>query len=237
MGEYIVVRGHRTWVHDTGGDRPAVLMLHGGLTSSETSWGWRSPTLPELLNEHLRVVQFDRRGHGRTADTDEPFHYASMADEAAGVIEALDLAPVAAVGYSDGGNLLLHLALGRPELLASMVLISANFHHDALHVESSAILDAVTAPDGPLANAYAVRSPDGGDHWPVVAAKGLKMGVQEEPTFAADELSAITVPTLVIAGDDDMFPTAHTVALYDTLPDARLAIVPNSSHLVAMEQP
>ena len=159
-----------------------------------------------------------------------------MAEEAAGVIEALAIAPVAAVGYSDGGNLLLHLALRRPELLGSMVLISANFHHDALHADNTAILDAATSPDGPLADGYAERSPVGCDHWPIVAAKSLKMGFQE-PTLRAEELSAITVPTLVIGRDDDQFPTTHTVALYDALADARLAIVPNSSHLVAFEQP
>ena len=96
-------------LHNTETDRPPVVMLHGGLMNSETSWGPTSPTLPELLSEHRRVVQYDRRGHGRTADTDEPFHFASMAVEAASVIETLDLAPVAVVGYSDGGNLLLHL--------------------------------------------------------------------------------------------------------------------------------
>jgi pimeloyl-ACP methyl ester carboxylesterase len=237
MGEYVIVQGHPTWVSDTGGDRSAVLMLHGGLMNSETSWGDQSPTLPDLLSEHCRVVQFDRRGHGRTADTDQPFHYVSMADEAAGVIEALDLAPVVAIGYSDGGNLLLHLALRHPELLDAMVLISANFHHDALHKENDAILDAVTSPAGPLADGYAQRSPDGREHWPVVAAKGLTMGVREEPTFTVEDLAAINVPTLVIGGDDDQFPTTHTVALYDALADARLAIIPNSSHLVAFEQP
>jgi pimeloyl-ACP methyl ester carboxylesterase len=63
------------------------------------------------------------------------------------------------------------------------------------------------------------------------------MGVLEEPTFTVQDLAAITVPTFVIGADDDQFPTSHTVALYDALPDARLAIIPSSSHLVAFEQP
>ena len=52
-----------------------------------------------------------------------------------------------------------------------MVLISANFHHEALHAENADVLDAVTAPDGPLADDYAKRSPDGPEHWPIVATK------------------------------------------------------------------
>jgi pimeloyl-ACP methyl ester carboxylesterase len=54
-----------------------------------------------------------------------------MAVETDGVIEALGLAPVAAIGFSDGGNVVLHLALQHPEPLSSMVLIAANFHHHA----------------------------------------------------------------------------------------------------------
>jgi pimeloyl-ACP methyl ester carboxylesterase len=70
--------------------------------------------VPERLRKHHRVIMFDRRGHGRTADTPEPFHYRSMAQEAAAVIEALELAPVSVVGYSDGANLLLRLAVMMP---------------------------------------------------------------------------------------------------------------------------
>ena len=136
MSEYMDVLGHPTWVHDAGGSNPPVLMLHAGLMSSETSWGGRGQSVAEALGSDFRLIMFDRRGHGRTADTDEPFHYSSMADETAAVIEHLGLAPVNVVGYSDGGNLLLHLALARPELLRAMVLISANYHHDALYPES-----------------------------------------------------------------------------------------------------
>ena len=84
---------------------------------------------------------------------------------------------------------------------------------------------------------YAESSPDGAEHWPIVAAKGFKMGFHEEPTFSVEDLAPIATPTLVLAGDDDMFPAAHTVAMFDALPDAQLAILPGSSHLVVFERP
>ena len=64
-----------------------------------------------LTGERYRFVMFDRRGHGRTADTAdtaEEFHHAFMADEAAALIETMNLAPVGAIGYSDGGAVLRH---------------------------------------------------------------------------------------------------------------------------------
>jgi pimeloyl-ACP methyl ester carboxylesterase len=227
---YIDVQGHSTWVSDDRSDLSPILLLHGGLLSSLTSWS----DVPERLRGHHRVIMFDRRGHGRTADTPEPFHYRSMAQEAAAVIEALDLGPVNAVGYSDGANLLLHLALDRPELLRAMVLISGNFHHEALYPDVAQMLDSFVEGSAAL---YAEYSPDGVEHWPAVAAKGLKMGVHEEPTFSVEDLASISTPTLVLAGDDDMFPAAHTVSLFDALPNAQLAILPSTSHLVVFEQP
>jgi pimeloyl-ACP methyl ester carboxylesterase len=40
-----------------------------------------------------------------------------------------------------------------------------------------------------------------------------------------------------MASDDELWPTSHTTALYDALPNAQLAIVPNTSHLLVFEQP
>ena len=230
MESYIDVRGHQTWVSDDRSDLSPLLLLHGGLLSSASSWS----DVPDRLREHHRVVMFDRRGHGYTSDTPEPFHYRSMAQETATVIETLDLGPVNAVGYSDGANLLLHLALDRPELLRVMVLISGNFHHDALYPDGEQLLDSFDEMSAAL---YAQYSPDGAEHWPVVAAKGLKMGFHEEPTFSVEDLARISTPTLVRAGDDDMFPAAHTVSMFDALPNAQLAILPGTSHLLVFEQP
>jgi pimeloyl-ACP methyl ester carboxylesterase len=237
MGEYVDTLGHPTWVQDAGGGDPPLLLLHGGLLSSETSWGFPGASVAEALGRDFRVIMFDRRGHGRTSDTDEPFHYSSMADETAAVIEHLGLAPVNVVGYSDGGNLLLHLALARPELLHAMVLLSADYHVNALYPEAQELLGEGVGADSFFAQEYGSRSPDGIEHWPVVAAKTIRMGATAEPTYEPADLAVINTPTLVLAADDDMFPVAHSASLYEALPNAQLAIVPNSSHGLPAEHP
>jgi esterase/lipase len=194
-------------------------MLHGGFMSSETSWGRPGHSLGDHLTGDFRLVMFDRRGHGYTADTESTFHFSSMADETAAVIEALRLAPVNVIGYSDGGIVPLHLALTRPDLIRAMVLISVNYHHDALYPEVHQVLGEVMDIAGYPARLYSERSPDGLEHWPVVAAKGLQVGL-EEPAFAPEDLAGIETPTLVLAGDDDLWPVAHTVSLYDAFPNS-----------------
>ena len=73
MGEHIAINDHQTWV-DANGQGPPVLVLHGGFSNSD---GLLDVFVD--LAEEYRVVGFDRRGHGRTADTHAPFHYSDMA--------------------------------------------------------------------------------------------------------------------------------------------------------------
>jgi pimeloyl-ACP methyl ester carboxylesterase len=87
---------------------------------------------------------------------------------------------------------------------------------------------------GPLDQA--VRSPDGAAHFETVLTKTLTM-FATEPALTTDDLSTITVPTLVLAGDDDLIELAHTCALYESIPGAQLAVVPGTSHGLPQEDP
>ena len=83
-GEYTAVNGHQTWVEQFGSADPAeaVLLLHGGLSNSDDL-----RLAAAALETRHRLIAFDRRGHGRTADTDRPFSYVDMADETIAVLE------------------------------------------------------------------------------------------------------------------------------------------------------
>src|SRR3954462_13056167 len=129
MGNYVDVAGHPTWVDTRGlqvSDSEVVLLLHGGLSNSELLLDMVEPTLAAKY----ALVAFDRRGHGRTADTAAPFHYDEMAAETVAVVERVVDGPVHFVGWSDGGIVSLLVALQRPELVRRVVLIGAVFHYD-----------------------------------------------------------------------------------------------------------
>ena len=229
MGGYVDVAGHATWVEQKGAGDETVLLLHGGLSSCDDLLGTVGPTLAE----QYRVVAFDRRGHGRTADTDAPFHYADMAVEVLGVLDMVVDGPAHVIGFSDGGNVALLVALDHPEVVGKLVTIGANFHH-------SGLMAMPLTPDSPavevIAEAYGRRSPDGREHFPVVFAKTETM-FATEPTLAVDDLGRIANPALVMAGDDDAIRLDHTCALYEALPAGQLAIVPGASHLLPIEKP
>ncbi len=55
--------------------------------------------------------------------------------------------------------------------------------------------------------------------------------------MTTEELSSIVVPILVMSGDDDVARLSHTVAMYEAIPEAQLAVLPGASHSVLKEQP
>ncbi|HEV8536284.1 MAG TPA: alpha/beta hydrolase [Candidatus Limnocylindria bacterium] len=224
---YTDIGGHRTWFADSGSTGEPVLVLHGGLSDSELLLDRLEPA----LGDRFRILAFDRRGHGRTADTDAAFHYDDMATETITAIEELVAGPAHLVGWSDGGNVALLVALRRPDLIRSLVLIGANYSFDG-----NVTMEPVGNEPQFLKNRYAERSPDGAEHFSVMFKKSRAMWAVE-PTLNTDDLRRISAPALVLVGDDDLMTLAHTASLYESLPLGQLAVVPGTSHAVVMEKP
>jgi pimeloyl-ACP methyl ester carboxylesterase len=229
MGERVDINGHQTWVEQRGESGDTILLLHGGMSNSDVLLD----ALSAPLAERHRLIAFDRRGHGFTADTDAPFHYDDMATETIGVLEAVVGGSAHIVGWSDGGIVGLLVALSRPDLVDRLVLIGVNFHHEGflpLDLDPSSPVAAM------MAQSYAERSPDGEEHFGAVFEKFLAMATTE-PTLTVDDLTKVTTPTLVMVGDDDLITLDHTCALYESLPAGQLCVVPRASHGLPLEYP
>lgn len=225
----IEIGGHPHWMMEAGAGR-ALVLLHGGLDSSEAFFD----AIGVQLATSLRVIAFDRIGHGRTADTQEPFHYAAMATETAAFIEALGLGPVDLCGWSDGGIVALLLSLRRPDLVRRQVLIGANYHYNVM---DPGLFDPA-APWLDRAGArYGAQSPEGHGHFPEIVRKTFALWLGE-PALGAADLAKVRAPTLVLNGDRDaLIPLGHTVSLFEAIPGAQLAVIPGAGHSVPAEKP
>jgi pimeloyl-ACP methyl ester carboxylesterase len=223
-----------THYEDYGAGDPAVL-LHGGLQGGDT---WEFAVGP--LSARYRVLVPDRRGHGRTPDVDGPYTYEAMAQETIAFVEHVVSEPAHLVGYSDGGITALHVALRRPDLVRDLVVIGANFHVDGLLPAVREGMSAEPDPDAEqlagMRAAHAATSPDGAAGWPVTLAKVMRMSTTG-PTLTTDDLGRISARTLVVVADDDIVDHHHTVTLFESVSDARLAVVPGTSHALTDEQP
>ncbi|MFF0200304.1 alpha/beta fold hydrolase [Streptomyces sp. NPDC005017] len=235
MGDYVDLPGVRTWYETEGtAGEPPLLLLHGGFCTNET---WDPQRAPLAAEYHVFLPE--RRGHGRTPDVPGPLTYQDMARDTADFVEMMVGGPAHLVGWSDGAIVALLVAITRPDVVRKVVAIGANFRPPSECSAVPGLLDHMTAasPDmAPFREMYVAVSPDGPEHWPVVADRLLDM-YRVEPDLSTEDLARITVPVLVMAGDDDMFTLEHTIALYRAIPGAELAVVPGASHLLTMEKP
>ena len=98
-------------------DGPAVVFANS-LGTDLRLWDWLLPLLPA----GLRLVRYDKRGHGLSANPPGPYTIDQLADDAAGLIGALGLKDVVFVGLSIGGLIGQALALKHPGLLRALVV-------------------------------------------------------------------------------------------------------------------
>jgi pimeloyl-ACP methyl ester carboxylesterase len=227
----IDVRGLPTWYAEYGDGDPLVY-LHGGFSSSR-----EFAPVREAYAERFHVFTPDRRGHGHTPDVPGPFSYERYAEDAVAFLDDVVGGPAHLVGYSDGAITALLVGLARPDLVRRMVLISGQFHQNGLIPAFFHGPDAVAELQESVLGAwYAEDSPDGGEHFPVVAAKIIESALTG-PTLVAEQLAGVPARTLVVSGDDDAVTLEHTIEMYRSLPEAELAVVPGTSHVLVMEKP
>ena len=227
MAEYVQLGAVKTWYDEHGSGDPLVLM-HGGLVDAR----FFEPNLGALA-EHFHVYTPERRGHGHTPDVPGPITYQLMADDTIAFLEKLVGEPADLVGHSDGAFTAILVAMQRPELVKRLVLISGGFNKSGeaapdmeWNVEELARF---------LGPAYGEVSPDGEDHFTVVATKIGEMAAVE-PNLQASDLATVTMRTLVMFSDDDLMTLTHAVDMYEALPNAELAVVPGTSHFLIQEK-
>jgi pimeloyl-ACP methyl ester carboxylesterase len=234
MGQYVDAGGVHTYYEVHGApDAPPVVLLHGGLSSSD-DWGAQTPALAE----RYRVVLPDRRGHGRTPDVDGPITYDLMAADTIAFMDALDVGPASLVGWSDGALVALGVARTRPDLVRKLVLVGQYVNPSGCRPWFATLAAQMTPETFPamFRDEYLERTPDGADHYPVVFAKLAHLW-QTEPNIEVADLADVAVPTLVLCGDDDLVNPEHAAAIAEAIPDAQLAIIPGASHTSPIEKP
>ena len=239
------------WVERRGAG-PDVLLI-AGLSDPAEAW---QPQLDGLAGRY-RVTAFDNRGVGRTPPADGPLTVATMADDAAAVIRALDAPAVHVAGFSMGSCIAQELAIRHPELVRSLVLMSTYARPDALlraQLELWRWLPLVAPDDRSFLEAfftwvYTPRAHADGTVDQLVEEALAFPHQQSVEAFqaqvdaclghdTADRLARIAVPTLVLAGELDMITPPRLGRLVaDAIPGARFEVLPGEAHQPFQEVP
>lgn len=238
---------------ETGSGDP-VLLVNGTGESGQT---WLAQAT--ALAERHRVIALDNRDTGYSSYVDEPYTPREMAADLAGVIEGLGLGATHVVGYSLGGAAAQELAIARPDLVRSLVLLSTWARSDAwfkaqmrgwralrvhYQTDEEAFLDALLPWIFSPAS-YATRGliegyvTLGQMREPPQRPDGFLRQLEADIAHdAEDRLGAVRAPALVIVGEDDICtPLRYARRLVELIPGAELITIPSAAHGALWERP
>jgi pimeloyl-ACP methyl ester carboxylesterase len=195
---------------DWGSGKP-VLFTHAWALNADI-WEYQ---LTELVDQGLRCIAYDRRGHGRSNDPGRGYDYDRLADDLAAVIERLDLRDITLVGFSMGnGEAVRYLARHGSSRIARLVMVSP------IPPEPGRSFDALVAglkQDRPAFFAKGVMAFTGGHPAvsPAMTDWVREQFMRSSPKAIIEclrilgrgdfeaELRAVTVPTMVVHGEKD----------------------------------
>jgi pimeloyl-ACP methyl ester carboxylesterase len=244
----IDVNGVTLYYEEHGSGEP-ILCIHG--TGSSTAL-WQGPALE--LARHGRTVVYDRRGFGRS-ERPEPFvtDVHQHADDAAALIESLELGPALVIGRSQGGEIAVDLALRYPPRVRALALLEgggmslspafARWRDEVLEPVFAAGEDDVASVGETM-----FRGVLGDEGWESLPDAVREVFVANSPAILAEErgaqlevteaqLGSIDVPALVVGARSSGLAFAEVTELTaQAIPSARLVWV-EGGHLIDAAHP
>ncbi len=256
MGYVTTKEGVEIFYKDWGPRDAQVLFFHHGWPLSSDDWDTQ---LLFFLKEGFRVVAHDRRGHGRSSQVWDGHDMDHYADDVAEVVKHLNIKNAIHIGHSTGGGEVAHyIARHGQDNVKKAVLVSAvpplmvktennpeglpkevfdDLQNQVLTNRAQFFRDL---PSGPF---YGFNRPDAKPSEGIIAnwwrqgmtgsAKAHYDGIVAfSQTDFTEDLKKITIPVLVLHGDDDQIVPYKTsgVKSAELLPNSQLKIYPGFSH-------
>ena len=244
------VDGVRLHYADAGSGEPALVLLHAFPVHS----GMWAPQL-EHLSAERRVVAPDLLGFGASDAPDSMFRYtmAGYADLVAGLLDHLGIQQVVVGGLSMGGYVAFAFLRQYADRVAGLILADTKAAADTTEayekrtdqqdqvarIGTEALIE--TLLEGLLCDHTRTNRPELVDQVrplmanPAAGFIGALEAMKLRPD-ATEELAKISVPTLIVVGEDDsLSPPDVAQAMQERIPDAEVAVLPRAGHLSNLE--
>lgn len=247
------INGVRLHVRQHGAGAETIVMCHGLLMH-----GGMFDGLIEALASDYRCVTVDFRGQGQSEVVDGGYDLSTLSEDIIAVIEQLALAPCHLLGFSMGGMVAQRVALRRPELLRSLILLNTSAAAEPLlkHLRYS-LLNLLARTIGLRSVAPRItrllfsdafiadpRHAELRQHWIDMILANDRIGVTRAVRgvigrrSVLHEIDQILLPTLVVGGDQDRAtPPQRSQQLAERIPNAQLVMLAGAGHTTPAEQP
>jgi len=241
------INGTDLYYEVTGKGQP-LAFIHGLGDSTQT---WEKQVA--FFSSTYKVVTFDVRGHGRSDKPAGPYSIPLFAEDTAGLLRSLQLAPAHVVGLSLGGMIAFQLAVSEPGLLRTMTIVNSGpamilrTLRQRYEIWRRLFLIRVLGMKamGKFLGERLLPEPEQAELRRLVAeriAQNDKRAYLDSTRAlvgwsVAEHLGSISCPTLVISADQDYTPVALKEAYVAQMPRAELVVIKNSRHVTHMDQP
>jgi 3-oxoadipate enol-lactonase len=240
--------GIQTHYEFTGKTGAPVVMLSHSLACSSVMW---KPQI-ELLESHFRVLRYDTRGHGDSEAPAGAYTLELLAQDAVGLLNALDIDRVHFVGLSMGGMIGQSLALDHADRLVTLALCDtaavmpdetqpiwveriAAAREKGMQGQVDETLERWFTPE------YLKRNPPEVDMirrqilaTPVNGYIGCSEAIRRLNNL--DRLSQITIPALIVVGEEDPgTPVAASQTMHERIGGSKLVVLASARHLSNIE--
>ncbi len=221
---YALVNGLNMYYEIHGNSTMPLVLIHGGGSTIETSFGNILP----LLSGYGKVIAVELQAHGRTSDRDAPESFEQDADDVAALLNYLKVDKANFFGFSNGGTTTMQIAIRHPDIVNKIVVISACYKRDGLipgffEGLQNASLDNMPAL---LKTGYLMVAPNK-NHLQVMFDKD-KERMLTFKDLTDDDMRSIRAATLLMVADHDVVTPGHAVKMSHLIPDARLVILPGT---------
>lgn len=249
----LAVNGTMIHYEVEGQGRETIVFAHGLLWSGRM---FRAQVA--ALRDRYRCVTFDFRGQGQSAVSASGYDMDTLADDAAALLTTLGMGPVHFAGLSMGGFIGMRLAARRPELLRSLILMETSAdpepkenipkYRQLLRVSRLIGLRLLAGRVMPIMfGTTFMHDPSRAaerKEWQGYLGENDRLGIirategviTRQPIYA--ELGKITLPTLIIIGDEDTATTPdHSARMHAAIAGSRLVPIPHAGHTSSVEEP
>lgn len=243
------INDHEICWRETG-NGPTIVLIHGWSLSS-IYW---APQIA-FLSKRFRVVAYDWRGMGCSTGGEEAYHFQSLVEEAKIVIDTLcgDTKPIL-IGHSLGGNIILQLAIERPEQARALVVVDSPLPHRIKETLQTLLFSKVSERTSlKLITRFAIKSfwgwefalthPEVMKGWrtqfeanSVTSLINSLVAWSKRPN-PIPNLDRIKQKALLVAGSKDRIAGKDMKTLHQAFPTADWYEIQNAAHMSFVEKP